>query len=52
MKTKPEYLAGGYDVREYYARALCEAFAGLGVMVADEKAEVENVDAGVANPGC
>ena len=42
VKTKPEYLAGGYDVGEYYARALCDAFAGLGVFVADEKA-VEDV---------
>jgi len=30
-------LLGGYDVRDYYARALFDAFAGLGVFVDDEK---------------
>jgi CDK-activating kinase assembly factor MAT1 len=33
------YTAGGYDVREYTQRALTEAFAGLGVCVADEMME-------------
>jgi len=29
-------LAGGYDFREYYARSMLEAFAGLGVFVGEE----------------
>ncbi|KAJ5610642.1 hypothetical protein N7510_007361 [Penicillium lagena] len=31
--------AGGYDLREYYSRSLMEAFAGLGVSVAEELAQ-------------
>jgi CDK-activating kinase assembly factor MAT1 len=44
----PDILAGGYDVREYYARALCEAFSGLGVFVADEKSKDEEASEEVA----
>lgn len=29
-------LAGGYDVKEYYARAMFDAFSGLGCFVEDE----------------
>jgi len=32
-----QHLAGGYDMHEYYARTMFEAFAGLGVFVEDEK---------------
>ena len=32
-----KYTAGGYDLREYYARSMFEAFAGLAVFVEDEK---------------
>lgn len=28
--------AGGFDLREYYARTLLEAFAGLGCFIAEE----------------
>ena len=38
-KTDTRYLAGGYDIHEFYARALCDAFSGLGVFVSDEMAE-------------
>ena len=38
LKTDPKITAGGYDVREYCARAVVEAFAGLGVFVKDEVA--------------
>lgn len=31
------FLVGGYDVRDYYARAMYDAFAGLGVFVGEEK---------------
>lgn len=34
-QNNPMYTAGGYNVREYYQRALCDAFAGLGVFVGD-----------------
>ena len=30
-------LVGGYDVHDYYARAMLDAFAGLGVFIDDEK---------------
>jgi CDK-activating kinase assembly factor MAT1 len=33
----PRHATGGYDVREYYARAMFEAFAGMAVFVGDEK---------------
>ncbi|KAF3762211.1 CDK-activating kinase assembly factor, partial [Cryphonectria parasitica EP155] len=33
----PKLQAGGYNVQEYYSRALFEAFAGLAVFVSDEK---------------
>lgn len=32
-----KYTAGGYDLQEYYARSMFDAFAGLAVFVADEK---------------
>ena len=38
-KTETRYLAGGYDIHEFYARALCDAFSGLGVFVTDEMSE-------------
>lgn len=37
-RTDVRYSAGGYNPREFYARALCEAFLGLGVFVGDEMA--------------
>lgn len=37
-RTDTRCLAGGYDPGEFYARALCEAFLGLGVFVGDEMA--------------
>lgn len=37
IRTKSEYLVGGYGSDEYITRALFEAFSGLGVFVADEK---------------
>lgn len=33
----PKHATGGYDVREYYARAMFDAFSGLGVFIDDEK---------------
>ena len=35
-RTDPEITAGGYDVGEYRARAMFEAFAGLGCFIEDE----------------
>jgi len=37
------YTAGGYDVNEYTQRAFSEAFAGLGVCVADEMTKKDAV---------
>lgn len=36
-RSDPVILAGGYDLREYYSRAMLEAFAGLGCFVGFEK---------------
>lgn len=35
-RTDPFITAGGYDVKEYYARTMFEAFAGLGCFIEDE----------------
>lgn len=35
-RSDPQITAGGYDVGEYCARAMMEAFGGLGVFVEDE----------------
>lgn len=40
-RTDPQITAGGYDLKEYYARTLLEAFAGLGCFVGDEMAGKE-----------
>ncbi|PHH88334.1 hypothetical protein CDD83_7674 [Cordyceps sp. RAO-2017] len=37
IRSKKEYLVGGYSADEYISRALFEAFSGLGVFVADDK---------------
>ncbi|KAI9884998.1 MAG: hypothetical protein M1823_003200 [Watsoniomyces obsoletus] len=42
----PVIQAGGYNLKEYYQRALVEAFAGLGVMVGDEMGRKEDVNIG------
>ena len=42
-KTDAQITAGGYDVGEYCARAMMEAFAGLGVFVEDEVAGREKM---------
>ena len=36
-RLETSHVVGGYDVREYYARSMFDAFAGLGVFVEDEK---------------
>lgn len=38
-RTKDEYKAGGYDLGEYFSRAMFEAFAGLGVFIGEEGVE-------------
>jgi CDK-activating kinase assembly factor MAT1 len=45
-RTKDEYKAGGYDLGEYFSRAMFEAFAGLGVFIEDDM-----VDRGVPTQG-
>ncbi|KAL9612833.1 MAG: hypothetical protein Q9167_002616 [Letrouitia subvulpina] len=42
-KTDPAITAGGYDVREYYARTMLEAFAGLGCFIEDEITEQDTL---------
>ena len=41
FKQDPRHNVGGYDFREFYDRALCDAFSGLGVFVEDEMASKE-----------
>lgn len=36
-RHESKYTAGGYDLQEYYARSMFEAFAGLAVFIGDEK---------------
>lgn len=45
QETKADVLvgAGGYDVREFTTRALCDAFSGLGVFVGEDSAERERI---------
>jgi CDK-activating kinase assembly factor MAT1 len=35
-KDDPVAIAGGYDMRDFYSRALCDAFSGFGVFIEDE----------------
>lgn len=35
-KHDPAVVAGGYDIRDFYSQALCEAFSGFGVFVEEE----------------
>ncbi|KAF2197423.1 CDK-activating kinase assembly factor [Delitschia confertaspora ATCC 74209] len=37
-RDDPAHLAGGQDIRDFYTRALCDAFSGFGVFVEDEVA--------------
>lgn len=36
-KHDPVHSVGGYDMRDFYSRALSDAFAGFGVFIEDEK---------------
>ena len=51
-RNDPLITAGGYDVSDYCARSLLEAFAGLGCFIAVEKAETggTGVTSGSAGP--
>lgn len=46
-KTETRYLAGGYNIHDFYSRALCDAFSGLGVFVSEELSDT-NMAAGPA----
>ena len=49
-RTDAQITAGGYDVREYYARTMHEAFCGLAVFVQEEMAgREESLEKGVAS---
>ncbi|KAL2178803.1 CDK-activating kinase assembly factor MAT1-domain-containing protein [Thermothelomyces heterothallicus CBS 202.75] len=58
-KVDPAHITGGYDFDAYTARAMFEAFAGLGVFIEDEKevgiglsaGEVATIGAGIAAAG-
>ena len=42
LKTEPQYRAGGYSPQEFYSRALCEAFSGLGVIIGQETTDPDS----------
>jgi CDK-activating kinase assembly factor MAT1 len=58
-RVDPGHVTGGYSFDEYTARAMFEAFAGLGVFIEDEKevgigldaGEVATISAGIAAVG-
>ncbi|ORY17428.1 CDK-activating kinase assembly factor MAT1-domain-containing protein [Clohesyomyces aquaticus] len=50
-KTDVHHLAGGYDIRDFYSRALCEAFSGFGVFVEEEVIARENQASGDVGVG-
>lgn len=58
-KVDPAHITGGYSFDDYTARAMFEAFAGLGVFIEDEKevgiglsaGEVATISAGIAAVG-
>lgn len=52
-RTDAHITAGSYDVKEYYARTLLEAFAGLGCFIEEEVAgrEMGSSTAAVATAG-
>jgi CDK-activating kinase assembly factor MAT1 len=39
VRSKDDYVVGGYSPDEYLSRTLFEAFAGLGVFITDEKVD-------------
>lgn len=43
--SKLVYAAGGCDIKEYYSHALCDAFAGFGIFVQDEAANIDTTSA-------
>ena len=53
QETKADLLvtAGGYDVRSFTGRALCEAFAGLGVFIGEEKLDAGEMNVDQAKAG-
>jgi CDK-activating kinase assembly factor MAT1 len=46
IRSKRDYLVGGYSADEYVSRALYEAFSGLGVFVAEDKVDRDTATAG------
>lgn len=38
-ENDPRHMVGGYNMQEYYARSMFEAFSGLGVFIEDELAD-------------
>ena len=43
-RADPQTNAGGYDLKEYYARTMLEAYAGLCCFVSDERAVTLGLD--------
>jgi CDK-activating kinase assembly factor MAT1 len=50
-KEDPQHYIGGYDMQEFYSRALCEAFSGFGVFIDEELDARENGVSGNAVVG-
>ncbi len=39
VTSDPQHMVGGYSLEAYYARAMVDAFAGLGVFIQEEKTQ-------------
>lgn len=50
-KSDPQHYGGGYAMREYYSRALCDAFGGMGIFIEDEFISRENQASGDGDIG-
>jgi CDK-activating kinase assembly factor MAT1 len=47
-KDDIHHIAGGYNIHDFYSRALCDAFSGIGVFVEEEKEHPERLASGDA----
>jgi CDK-activating kinase assembly factor MAT1 len=48
--AEPRYTTGGWDVHDYYARTMFEAFSGLGVFIEDEVKDREVAQVPIVGP--
>jgi len=51
MANDAKHYAGGYDMHDFYSRALCDAFGGMGIFIEDEMTAREAQGSGDAGIG-